>query len=698
MSSPDSQWSLELNTKANLGGVNNTKKAVQETTAETNKLTEATKRYNDAAESSAAIAQRNVRDYNNQVAAAERLAATNQRLRAQEALHAKNSPDQTREEKAAAIRKELETVNKELETLRLTRGKAMLDFFDPNSGGSGGGPPGSNPPGGGGGPPGLRGMSTLLSRIGNQLTGIAGLGRAMGDAFITGNLIAIGVLVNMANAIKEISDSIQTVSIDRLVDMMENVREKTFQTELATRSYFDQLKRIANRPETETQRAERLQRLMATTAAFEEATQNRLHTLAIQRIEQEEAAGLISHQDALRRKYQQEEEYQNKLAQLKIKAEADQYENKKKELAEEVAHKEALTKPQGDEKKSKFDQAKDAKIAADDRLEIEQEKLNQEKSTRDKLREKKQKDIDDIKDAENEIKAQDEAVGLTPDSKQQPGVKGQLSRAFSESLSPLAYAKLAAAQYSLKGDDAEANGNDRAIAKQIEKVHQAEEADRAATEAFQFLKTQVEALTESIAKLNIELPGLARQSAEHIAEAKAAAAAASAQHQAEAVSNEMAEEAKVGIGVGSAQSRLRYNIQQKRAWDAATPRQRLGMTPPGIEYDPNKVDAATGLPSNPGADRQKQPWEAGAQEQYNTQRYGNPSGGGVPTIGQLQALVEDLKQKLAAQEYSQSHSTTTNLANATATRDNILKLNEQISKITDEIKNISSRHYDTQVH
>lgn len=690
MAEGDSQWQLKIKTEADLAALKATSTSIEDATKKTDDLTAATKRYNDAAEAAAA---RNAARARSNVAEYERVTAASNRAADAEAKNAKAIAAQ---EKDWGKRNEIDSfLNEGYERRRVLREKEAKEVADYNSkviaeqqklynsladqatkgdaaeGGSGGG-------GSGGG----RGGSYLLRR----LTGVGGLGVLGG--FATAGLVVVGVLSKIVQGIKEMNDAIQTTTIEPMVDMWEDVRAKVKEVKLETDSYWQQLQRIINRPETEAERADRQRQAIARTAAYEEATMQRLHGLAMQRIDQEEQAGVISHQEGLRRKFQAEEEYQAKLTAQKNQAILDEFNSKKAQLETEQEQLKRTIPT--------LDAAQKTQQQTTGNLERERLKLDQEKKAREAARDLIRKTNEELNEVEDQIKANDAGLGAAVG---QPGAA--FDSAKSRAYNPLLYAKRAALTATARGANADLDAESGAIPRQQKIVDAAEEANRKATESVKYLQQQMDALAESINKLNIELPSLASAAAQKVAENENAAAQEKASRAAAAVSAQEAVEKKAGVAIGSPGSHLRYNPAQKRAWDALSPQQRAAAGDsalPGLEFDPTKIDPDTRHPVNPGQASRVPVYAPGAQAQYNTDRYGNAGAAPAASREQIVALLE--REKTERDELNQALKSmaSTNVAGMVATRAALAKHDSDISKITEELKNQSSRHYDTQVH
>lgn len=250
MSSPDSQWSLELNTKANLGGVKDTTASIKETSAETNKLTEATKRYNAAAAEEESISQIRSRELATLERGYRAEFAVKEKLRQQEAAGAR--ADEARA--AAAALKQNPSTAAVREYTRAVQ-QAEQDSLDPFIASSiaSAAATEKNAVAAGKAAVNMRGMGQVVNRLASQLGGLSSIGRSLMNPMVISILAALAVFVKIRSAIKATTDELDRMGEElKKRDFLEAInarKEAIMQGAVATAVFRDRLEHLRD-PET----------------------------------------------------------------------------------------------------------------------------------------------------------------------------------------------------------------------------------------------------------------------------------------------------------------------------------------------------------------------------------------------------------------------------------------------------------------
>jgi hypothetical protein len=474
--------------------------------------------------------------------------------------------------------------------------------------------------------------ATASPKVGGLSMAITRIARAMGMQGIRGGaqlFTMIGGAVTLAyiafeklsEVIKQIADD-DTPQLESLVHVMENVREKTYEAEAAQRAYYRELERLKNLPENEAERARVRMQYIQEVARFEQDMAGQTYRRDLAMLQAVEDAGLISHQEALRRKYAMDEEYNQRKLALELKEEEDALEAKK------TRWKEADAKRQVNEGKMKV--AAKTQFGTQEREETAREKLAQLEHGREKAEDT----IKSLTDEQREAK--DKFTIYNP---LDPG--GYMGAANIERL-----------EKRIKREQENLTKLNVGIESGKKEVHSTAEENALAKEALDPLKQEAMRVAQELRGLVIEIKHDEDSTRRHKQELTAAAEAAKKAKDADLVEAKAKEEHAAGIGVGSDRSALRYEPASKRAWDRLSPFQKQSAPTPTIEFDPNKVDAATGLPVNPGQKRNLQTWEPGAQEQYDKNRFG--PGGARPNVHYTQIVDYENEGKKAANQIEQA--------------------------------------------
>jgi len=480
----------------------------------------------------------------------------------------------------------------------------------------------------------VSGLSRVVNRLGSAF-GLSGIGGVAMGGFVAGASILVGILIKMVSVANELATQIRDVPIGNLVKQWEKIKEDTYEAGQATDAYFRSLQRILARPETEASKAAARLAMIKEVADYEEKTADHSHQMNLLRIQEAESQNLISHQEALRRKFQEDEAYELKKLALELKSLQTELDSKKELLEAQTGQAMDL----GDQIKK----ASDTATAAGAKASLKRATYDRDLKHKEAL-EKQVADYDaQIADATASINATDKFTGATYGSKaSQAASLHQYVKLWGTHGVPGAQDVPGLEDNRSKASD-ELGAFRSGLDKELKAAQDAEKADTLAKEAAQELKTQFDALTTSIAALRIEIPNLTNLTGRKAADITAEERDAHRKMVQERVASVAAKEAAKDIAPGGAGSILMWGTD-KAKWDRTAPQNRGGMNPPQPYFNPSLVDPVSGMPYPAGQKLN--------QDQWNVRQYGNRAPGGAGNDysqipGELQPLAESISKETA---------------------------------------------------